>query len=905
MAPKKTLLALPLVLFASLTAAQSLDASSENVWVSQINEQNPVEFNYTTDSVCNNFEASYEFNSEKSPIDESKITNTSFVFSDFSSGEYVFNASCGSGSDDFTVQAGELEVSNLDLNYEDGDSKGYPGETVNADFEIDNGNDNLESSLNEDNFSVSSGDKDVSLDSFDLADRSFSFEGSEKLVDNGEVAVSALDSRAATDLNIQSVWQFENLEIRAGGEVVTDRTVKYRHLSTLELSFRVTRRGNPEPGLTTDSFRFDGEDGWFMKNDQGSGDYTIEIEGRPQYTEEDLAVDDPYLLDISLRRGSQTADIVELTVEKDVEFSGRVLDVSNNRVNTGFEAVVEREDSSNKIVPFNTDDAGNFEQYFETDTVDMKMLFPEATASLSEMNVGKEDAGDISYQYYDNPAGQSNIDPGVDVRPVNLAAFVSNYPFQSDSLDTYVQMQYDTSDVDPLEVVVYECSQWTFDAEQCSSEWEEIDNNDINLASGSTWKADFPIDPLTSDRFATDHGVLQNAYLVGVPRGVGSSLSLQDSLDVSSTSLQSGDELSISGTVIDSSTDEGVEDAYVSLELVDGDNTVSFDSLETESDGSFEFSKEIEEAGEYTAEFSAEKDPYESFSKESGRTIDVFYETGLTVSSESDIDLQMGESSEIEFEIKNSGQSEAEDIELEVSGIDEEHYSLSTNTISSLGTDDRTRSVTLSLDKPEEYCTDPCTSPPTISLSASGTSAGETVENSASVYTNVPSDTQQEQPSEGTEEPDQEEQNQSSLDVPGPEQVSQMTGDFIESQSDMNLALGIILIFGAILAVTVRKRKEGGDDRTNRVQGRMSQGAAGSARGNVQRPDVSPSGEEEGGQAESEDDVEPVQGTGNEVETGGGKEEGSDESDGEFVCDTCGEEFDTESGLKLHEDALH
>jgi hypothetical protein len=165
------------------------------------------------------------------------------------------------------------------------------------------------------------------------------------------------------------------------------------------------------------------------------------------------------------------------------------------------------------------------------------------------------------------------------------------------------------------------------------------------------------------------------------------------------------------------------------------------------------------------------------------------------------------------------------------------------------------------------------------------------------------------------------------------------TGEFLASQSSLNIALGLIMVFTMALAGAIKKKKKddtsggrGGSRSVSRNGGGRGAGGAG-RQVNIQRPKVAPSSEEpqvmspdddidEIAEAMTEKDEQGAIDTDNvdeveishqepEVETPGeeGNEEMEDEDDeeseGDFKCDTCGENFDTESGLKLHREALH
>ena len=916
MAPKKTvLLLLTAFLLTGLATANTFeDAPESEIW---LNEDNPeASFTVSYSDSCESDRRTVILDSDDNQVasfddsEQYKVENddgsTSYDYSyEFSeTGSYSVQASCTPKTEngnelDVSNPKESVQVGNLELGLENlPDETVYEGNSFEGNVVVETNNENLESDLNYGYTFVDEGGNlddetgDLTVDNSGLFTRPVSdsdYESFEVSASNNNLGFSV---EASQGLDVQDVWQVAGLTVSAGEEIDDDDlTVKYRDLDSLRMDFTVTKEGEGVPGFGSGDFFLDGEEEWFSADDRGNGDYRLDIDGRPVM--DDLEVDDQNVLDIDLedeKVSDGSLDIADVTVEKDVEFSGRVLDISNNRVDTEFEALYD-----GRIRSFQTDDSGRFQRFISTEKVDMVMDFPEATVSLTNMNVDREDPGDISYNYYESFEEASLDVEGFPegVRPVNLGAFISNYHFDGDSVDTFVDMNFDTGDIRPEDAQVYECNEWTFRAESCSGDWERIDNNDVTLEAGATWSAEFPITPRESDRFASDKGVLSNAYLVGVPRGTGSSLALGGEPSYSSSSIQSGGQFEFSGTVIDGSTNRPVEGAEVEYSLVSDSNEVS-DTVSTNSEGEFEFSETLNQAGDYEIEVSASKSPYESFTWSESDLIEVYYDTGLSVSSESNPEVGLGEDYDITYTVENVGQKAAEGLEFSVSGVDD--YSLSPESVSELGSGD-SQDVTLTVNLPENLRT-----PPNINFEATGTSNDKEVKASSSTLTSFSDDvdltasSSDDEESTGESETNQQEDQSSSNSIPSGQEISRMTGEFIESQSQMNLALGLILVFAAILAVAVKNKDEDSRDMRGRGQGR--------GQSRVQAPQVAPQedGEDESEQKEASDESS---GKESEKESSESSEESSDEESDSVECDVCGETFDTESGMNLHKQALH
>ena len=590
--------------------------------------------------------------------------------------------------------------------------------------------------------------------------------------------------------------------------------------------------------------------------------------------------------------GEESFLVDETIVDKSSEFSGVVLDSGGSGVVT--EMVLTDGDSQQNVV---TDSTGRFNTEIDNNEFTVDASFyrtSEDTESLADGSVVLEDAkledadlgpggSAIRYDYLESP--------DVDIEglnPVNMMMVKFGYPVES--LQD-VEMAFDSGKLDPQSMKVFECDAWNFEGEDCLTSWSSISEDDVTV-NPATWTVSLD----DTDLYEIEgEKILMNAYVIGS----NSRIELQDAIDVPDLSIQSGETLEASGVLIDENGNR-VEDANVTLSLIGGDGewTASSDST-----GSFEFQEDLEdvEKGNYQLRLEASKPPYEPLEKKSSSTVEVYYEKSINVDSQSEPLIPPGERYDIDYEVENNGQTAVKDIEFDVSGVNRNRYELSHSELELLEPGE-IDTVTLTLDPPEEFET-----PPSIEFGALGAVEGEEVKGSATTLVSF-DDSVEESENSTSDQENQTESNTETEDSNVSEEITRATGDFIQSQSDMNLALGLILVFGMILAVAVRKRKNDGG-RDDRMNGRMGSRPVSSG-GRVQKPDVSSKKVESQGDSEDEEESSSSKDSDEDLEeshSGDNVEsDQEDEDDAEgFVCDKCGESFDTESGLKLHAQALH
>ncbi len=714
------------------------------------------------------------------------------------------------------------------------------------------------------------------------------------------------------------------------------RTISYDNVGDLEYLFDLEKGNGISEDLHDEDFRLDvirvsGDDSeevyedkkWFRESQpEGDREYRITLNTIPP----DLTLGEKYRFKTHIMKDGDKTPIHNIRVVNDLKFSGVVRDSAGGPVET--EMALKRVNSEN--IPVNTGSDGTYSTTIEErdfDTVNLKFFdrgrnAPDTEFQLTDLTLGENpnlgfSSEAIRYQYWENPVADVE-----GLEEVNMMA--GKFSHQIDG-GAEAFMKFDPQSVNPEDLKVYECNSWNFQGRECMSSWDGMDSNDVSV-DYSTWRVnleDLDLHEISEDvTGASNKTVLMNAYIVGKSSELG--LEGEPPLSISSQTLAANADLSISGKVVNGEG-EAVPNADVEVSLrKDGE---SFRTLNPSSgpNGGFEANgKAPSESGRYKVRVDISKKQYQDFRTESSKTVEVYYERGLSLSSTENTDLQLGEESTLSFSLSNTGQQTVEDISLSLTGLEDQYYTKASvpQELDGEGT------VEVDVDLPSDYCPAPCASPPVIDLEASGTSGGENVEASTTLYTSINREASQ----TGTDEqPQGEEEDSISSEPPeGPENqtsslaqgINNMTGNFLKRQSSVNIALGLILVFTLILAAAIRKKKTSGQDdrRMNRGRGRPVNG--GDSR--VSKPQVAPDTEtepEEGEIDEEEESREDIEEQDAEPETEDQSEDKEDGKEGEdeggdsgekglegfydeekdtYVCDETGEEFDTKEGLKMH-----
>jgi hypothetical protein len=607
----------------------------------------------------------------------------------------------------------------------------------------------------------------------------------------------------------------------------------------------------------------------------------------------------------------------ETRVDKSTEFSGAVRDSTgsgvrtemllngkkNTRINTGEDGTFSTTIDQSK---FDSITADFYDRGQESPDSSVTLNGPEISEN-SDLGLG---SSAIRYQYWNNP--DNRIDG---LESVNMMATKFAYPI--DGVDS-LSMAFDSGEVNLEKIQVYKCNFWNFDGVECMENWEEVSGSNVNVNFAALNANIEGVKPYTTP---TGEPILMHAFIVGKK----SDLQLQESISVESTDLTYNSELGVSGVLVDESGDR-VEDAVVTLGLKDTDQAWN---ATTDSTGTFRFNDRVSaEPGNYVMTLEAEKSPYNPFTMESDATLNVEYEKGIETEAPADQTISQGENSQIQFEVTNTGQTAVENIEVSTEGV-KSQYIKSVDSPESIASGE-TEAVTITLALSDDYCSDTCY--PELNADVEGSAEGEKVTASALLTTTLEVEQDQDEGGSGQKETEnqgqqQEPNNTNSSQQPENEtdsisgaftEAQRMTGEFVEQQSDLNIALGLIMIFTLILAAAVKKKKDQGDNgrggrMNNRSRPNISGGST-SSESRVQKPDVSSKNRgsdvtseddssmvEEESEVEQEDmeaDEEDVE-EDEEVE----REEGSES--GPEVCDVCGEEFENATGVKIHRQAVH
>lgn len=956
--PVKLGLILLTVFFVASASAAQLGVEDGQVWQSQLDNED--EITYTCEkgtsaelSVGEQFLVSNE-TAENNTV-EGAVTTDELV--SFQTGDTQALLKCYNGTEVASNDSAEISVRNLEVDATEGEGfidrvMGKDAFTKPVELELAAENADI-GSLTASDFSVNRGD--VSVNDIVAEDS-----GTEKSVelylridpgfpvqkDSVSLGINLAGERFREDIPVLvHDWRVEKV-----GQSNPGPKLDYSNLDKYSYNLDISNHENPpqsDTSLDNDDFKLTIEEktqsGYDVYEDSGGteykdlewlkwespeggpGNYKVSLDNIPDLPAGKYRFD----MELSYGEGSgQTFMIDQLKVDRSMKFSGKVKDSTGSGVRT--EMVLTTEDG--RTVPVNAGSDGIYSadissetfQSMQVDFFDREKSSADTNLVLDNVDLGRDaDLGSgseaLGYQYWNNPAVEVE-----GLRAVNMMAVKFAYQINGGA---ETSMKFSPQSVNPRKVKVFECNDWNFIGTRCMGEWNQMneDKISVNLATNSVNVEALNLHELPSGVTGSSaKKMLMNAYVVGVNE----EMELSGTLSFSGPEdgrVPTGTDVEASGTIV-SGSGTPVEDADVEIDV--GEQTLEGT---TDEGGSFTATGTVpEDAGNYTLELDVSHDTFQDFSTELSNDLEVYVKEEVSIQlpssiSASGFEIQEGAERGFEFDIKNTGQTNIESVQLTTdSEMPEQFVKLSKEEIGALEAGD-SETVELTVELSQDYCDGICTNYPTIDVKATAESGtGKQLSDSSRVQTQVAaaatnSENQESEESETTDEPNDSSSQNEGMNIETPE-VVETTGEFLASQSSVNIVLALIMLFTMILAGAVKKGKDGDSDRRMRGGGNRRNG--GTSRPSVQKPDLS-GGSEEDDEVDSkieemadrmkDDEVKELAESVKENKEVEGEEEeeepveksSEEEQESENKCSVCGEEFDTETARKLHEQAIH
>lgn len=284
-----------------------------------------------------------------------------------------------------------------------------------------------------------------------------------------------------------------------------------------------------------------------------------------------------------------------------------------------------------------TDSNGAYSGNIPPDTYDIQAIFPQSILYLNSVVVSS--FGDpIKYYYLTS----------VDVPGLNLAGlyvYEVALPYSRVSLE----MKYDERNVLNENLIeVYRCEDWNTGRKTCYGSWEEV---------GAS------VDTIRNTVYVNTTGL--SAYAIGTL------MRLSPEFNLNKDKFYLKDLVSIRGVVFDENRNT-VANASVRM-YVKGTNIAKTVFSDASGVFSMEFlSPEIE--GNYTLVLSAEKNPYLIFN--SSQNLEVVESKDISIVFPDTVQIKQDENFTQEFTLVNIGQRELYNLNISLTGIPSEYYTL-------------------------------------------------------------------------------------------------------------------------------------------------------------------------------------------------------------------------------------
>mgnify|MGYP002761718526 FL=1 len=576
------------------------------------------------------------------------------------------------------------------------------------------------------------------------------------------------------------------------------------------------------------------------------------------------------------RDGYSSFVIDQVLVDKQSEFSGRIVDTQSSGVET-----VMKLRNPERNVRISTGKNGYYSKEINSDAFDSVVLdfykrgklSPDTTVAVSNPELSSNsDLGRggsaVKFDYWSDPEVSIK---GVD--PVNMMAVKFGYPI--DSFDE-AEIKFDPSNVNPENLKVYECSFWNFEGSRCLGSWKKVDSDGFSVNMGIS-PPDVHISNLVPYNAPSGKDILMNAYVIGTS----SDISIRDTLKIGGQTdgrAKKGGELKFTGFIENQKGNLVSEGIPVEIELQSSSESKNYTG-QTDSNGKFTIEGDAPEIeGEYAVTLFSNPETYDGFSVDYSQPLTVFTKKQIDIEAPESFTLEKGDEKAMQIEIKNTGQAPVEVQEIIADGVSSDFFSWVEKASGRLDPGESGKAE-LKIDLPEAYAD----SYSSLGIKAEASHDGKTIESSTTaqirardVVIDSPENENNNSDS-GLAKDNQTPSNSSSSPSPG---LASATGNFIESTSNLNLALGLIMILMMVVAGAVKK---GSDPSVNRGSSRQNK----RGRPSMGRDSVSAREEhdDQSSKPETDNPEDADQNTEKDV----------------FVDEETGKEFDTKEALELYQ----
>ncbi|MEM7825067.1 MAG: carboxypeptidase-like regulatory domain-containing protein [Candidatus Aenigmatarchaeota archaeon] len=322
------------------------------------------------------------------------------------------------------------------------------------------------------------------------------------------------------------------------------------------------------------------------------------------------------------------------TIDYIVPVSGKIVDENEKGVAVQLRFLLNNVEK----LRLYTDSSGDYSGNLPPDTYDIQAIFPQSTLYLYDVRVSSFE-NPIKYYYLISDV------PGLNL--VGLYVYEAALTYSKVS----IEMKYDERNVLNENLIkVYRCENWNTGRKECYSNWEEISAS---------------VDTIRNTVYVNTTSL--SAYAIGTLK----QLSIDFNLNKQKFYLK--DLVKLKGMVLD----ENRNSVSNSSVRVYGKNITSVKSF---SDSNGVFSIEFlspEQEGNYTLFLSAEKHPYLSFN--SSIILEVVKSREISIVFPETVKIKQGENLTQDFTLVNTGQTDLYNLNISLTGIPSEYYTLIPN----------------------------------------------------------------------------------------------------------------------------------------------------------------------------------------------------------------------------------